>query len=160
VAEPALTIGLVILAFTFIPWLSQGQSAKGSIADRIRSGAAVLQKDMKGEVNKVVDVDKLSDKAQETLKELGEKAKALDLEKLGTQAVHFLQQDFACIVNEADAAEVYKKLGTRSGSIKFAPALLERSHTRAGEAALDSEEQFSALILGGDSKHFYATSPG
>ena len=37
VIEPAVTIGLVVLAFTFIPWLSSGQSAKGSIADRIRS---------------------------------------------------------------------------------------------------------------------------
>ena len=38
VIEPAVTIGLVVLAFTFIPWLSSGQAAKGSIADRIRSG--------------------------------------------------------------------------------------------------------------------------
>ncbi len=66
VADPALTIGLVILAFTFIPWLSSGKSAKGSIGDRIRSGAEVLEKDIKDEVEKVAD-----------------KAKALDIEKLG-----------------------------------------------------------------------------
>ena len=83
VTEPALTIGLVVLAFTFIPWLSSGQSAKGSIADRIRAGAEDLKKEMKGEVDKVVDVEKLGAQAQEKLKELGDKAKEFDVEKLG-----------------------------------------------------------------------------
>ena len=59
VAEPIVTIGLVVLAFMFVPWLSKGQSAKGSIAERIRSGAHDLKKEMKDEVDKVVDVDKL-----------------------------------------------------------------------------------------------------
>ncbi len=59
VAEPALTIGLVFLAFIFIPWLSRGQSARGSIAERIRSGSRDLKKDMKGEVDRYVNVDKL-----------------------------------------------------------------------------------------------------
>ena len=75
--EPAITIGLVILAFTFIPWLSSGSSAKGSIADRIRSEAETLKGEMKGEVGKVlekakaVDVEKLGAEAQEKLKGLG-----------------------------------------------------------------------------------------
>jgi hypothetical protein len=87
VVEPALTIGLVVLAFTFIPWLSKGQSAKGSsVADRIRSGARDLEKDMKGEVGKYVDVDKLGAQAQDKLKELGDKAKEFDVEKFGAQA--------------------------------------------------------------------------
>ena len=34
VAEPALTIVLVVLAFTFIPWLSRGQASSGGIAER------------------------------------------------------------------------------------------------------------------------------
>lgn len=85
VAEPALTIGLVVLAFTFIPWLSRGQSARGSIVDRIRSGARELKKDMKGEVDRAVDVDRLGARAQETLKELGDKAKGLDIDRLGAQ---------------------------------------------------------------------------
>ena len=59
VAEPVLTIGVVVLAFTFIPWLSRGQSAKGSIIDRVRSTAQDLKKDMRGQVDRVVDVDKL-----------------------------------------------------------------------------------------------------
>jgi hypothetical protein len=86
VAEPIVTIGLVVLAFTFIPWLATGQSAKGSIGERIRSGAQGLTKEMKGEVDKVVDVDKLGAQAQEKLKELGDKAKEIDLNKLGAQA--------------------------------------------------------------------------
>ncbi|MGP0069456.1 MAG: hypothetical protein ACLQGP_38400 [Isosphaeraceae bacterium] len=69
VVEPAITIGLVILAFTFIPWLSSGGSAKGSITDRVRSEAETLKGEMKGEVGKVL-----------------EKAKAVDVEKLGEQA--------------------------------------------------------------------------
>ncbi len=59
VAEPALTIGLVVLAFTFIPWLSRGRSAKASLIDRVRAGARDLKQDMKGEVDRVVDVEKL-----------------------------------------------------------------------------------------------------
>ena len=75
VAEPALTIGLVVLAFTFIPWLSRGQAANRTIPERIRSGAQDLQKDMKGEVDQYVDVNKLGAQAQEKFKELGVKAK-------------------------------------------------------------------------------------
>ena len=56
VVEPVVMIGLVILAFTFIPWLSgTGQTGTGNIAERVRSSVKVLQKDMKGEVNKTVD---------------------------------------------------------------------------------------------------------
>jgi hypothetical protein len=69
VIEPAITIGLVILAFTFIPWLSSGGSAKGSITDRVRSETESLGGEMKGQVDKVL-----------------EKAKAVDVEKLGAQA--------------------------------------------------------------------------
>ena len=43
VVEPAITIGLVVLAFTFIPWLSSGGSAKGSIADRVTLGGRDAQ---------------------------------------------------------------------------------------------------------------------
>ena len=86
VVEPALTIGLVVLAFTFIPWLSSGKSAEGTIAERIRSGAQALKKDMKGEVGRVVDVEQLGAQAQQKLKELGDKAKEFDVEKLGAQA--------------------------------------------------------------------------
>ena len=91
VIEPAVTIGLVVLAFTFIPWLSSGQSAQGSITDQIRSGARSLKKEMKGEVDKVVDVDKLGAQAQKALKDLGDKAQDLDAKKLGAQAQETLK---------------------------------------------------------------------
>ena len=91
VVEPAITIGLVILAFTFIPWLSSGASAKGSIADRLRSEAETLGGEMKGEVGKVLD-----------------KAKAVDIEKLGTQAQEKLNQ----------AQEKLKGLGSPDGPSK------------------------------------------
>ena len=92
VIEPAVTIGLVVLAFTFIPWLSSGQSAKGSLADRVRSGARTLKKDMKGQVDQVVDVERLGAQAQEKLKELGDKASDFDVKKLGAQAQETLKE--------------------------------------------------------------------
>ncbi len=36
--EPAITIVVVVAAFTYVPWLSGGKSAKGNIAERLRSG--------------------------------------------------------------------------------------------------------------------------
>jgi len=122
VLEPAVTIGLVILAFTFIPWLSSGQSAKGSIVDRVRSGAQALKQDMKGQVDQVVDVDKLGAQAQEKLKELGDKAKDFDIQKFGAQAQDKLRElgDKAKELDVkklgAQAQEKLKELGSRSSS--------------------------------------------
>jgi hypothetical protein len=92
VIEPALTIGLVVLAFIFIPWLSRGASAKGNLVGRIRAGAQGLKKDMKGEVDRYVDVEKLGAQAQENLKALGDKARGIDVSKLGAQAQDKLKQ--------------------------------------------------------------------
>jgi len=69
VIEPAVTIGLVVLAFAFIPWLSGGVEAKGTLRDRVRTTARALGKEMEGEVNEAV-----------------EKAKALDVKKFGDAA--------------------------------------------------------------------------
>ena len=87
VIEPVVTIGLVFLAFIFIPWLSAAQVADGSVADRIRSGAQALKEDMKGQVDQVVDVDKFGAQVQGKLKELGDKAKDVDLKQLGAQGM-------------------------------------------------------------------------
>jgi hypothetical protein len=92
VIEPAVTIALVVLAFTFIPWLSRDQVAGASIADRIRSEAKALKQDMRGQVDQVLDVEKLSTQAQEKLKNLGEMAKDADIEKLGAQAQEKIKQ--------------------------------------------------------------------
>jgi hypothetical protein len=82
VVEPILTIALVVLGFTFIPWLSGDRGGGGSLADRIRAGAKGLEKDIDGEVDVVVkkvgkiDVEKLGARALEKLegssKEKGE----------------------------------------------------------------------------------------
>ncbi len=55
VVEPVATVALVILAFTFIPWLSGGAAAKQKLGDRLRSSAESLENEMKGEVEKAVD---------------------------------------------------------------------------------------------------------
>jgi hypothetical protein len=92
VIEPVVTIALVLLAFTFIPWLSTGKASTASISDRLRSTAETLEKDIAGEVGKVTDkakdlnLDKLGAQAQEKLKGVVDKAKTIDLNKLGAQA--------------------------------------------------------------------------
>jgi hypothetical protein len=64
----------VILAFTFIPWLSSGGPATGGISERIRSTAESLEKDMEGEVGKMAEkakdfkLDELSSQAKSKLK--------------------------------------------------------------------------------------------
>jgi hypothetical protein len=133
VIEPAVTIVLVVLAFTFIPWLSSAQAAKGSIADRIRFGAQALKKDMKGEVDQVVDVDKLRAKMQGTLKELGEQAKDFDVKKLGAKAQEKLEElseqarDFDVKKLGAKAQEKLEELGSSSSGGPAKPGSTGRS---------------------------------
>jgi hypothetical protein len=76
VIEPVVTIGLVIVAFTFIPWLARG-STKGSITDRLENSAVSLKSEIKQEVSGLVksarqlDVEKLGETAQQKLNSLG-----------------------------------------------------------------------------------------
>ncbi len=74
VVEPALTIALVFLAFTFVPWLKGGGSSGGTVADRLRASATELETEIKGEVDKAVT-----------------KAERIDVKKLGTQVEARLQ---------------------------------------------------------------------
>lgn len=77
VIEPVLTIGLVIVAFTFIPWLATGQASRGNAVSRLRSGAKALGREMEGELKKTVeeveglDVKKLETQTRQTLKTIG-----------------------------------------------------------------------------------------
>lgn len=77
VAEPALTIVLVVLAFTFIPWLRTGEEPGGPLAERLRSSARELRQEMKGEIKGTVrkveqlDVDQLGKEARQKLETLG-----------------------------------------------------------------------------------------
>jgi hypothetical protein len=80
VGEPFVTIVLVFLGFTFIPWLSGSRLGRGSLPDRIRDGAAGLEKEIEGEVDSVVkkarkiDIEKLGEQAREKFKATGEPA--------------------------------------------------------------------------------------
>ncbi len=55
VAEPAATIALVFIAFTFVPWLSSGRSIRAPLADRIEQNAEDLENEMKGEVRELIE---------------------------------------------------------------------------------------------------------
>lgn len=72
VIEPAITIGLVVLAFTFIPSLSGGKKASGSVAERIREGASELEGDIRDEVSKSkkLDINSLGEKAKGELEDV------------------------------------------------------------------------------------------
>lgn len=77
VVEPILTIAAVVLAFTFIPWLSGGRSAGGNLADRLRAGATGLGKEIEGETHDLlgkarkIDVKGLGERARQKLEGLG-----------------------------------------------------------------------------------------
>jgi uncharacterized protein YjbJ (UPF0337 family) len=99
VIEPVVTIALVVVAFTFIPWLSKAKQSEGTITDRIRSTAESLKGEIQGEVGKVT-----------------EKAKGLDFNKLGDQA----QSKLKGVVDQAQ--EKFKGLEPPSGEPTRAPA--------------------------------------
>lgn len=54
VIEPILTIGIVFLAFTFIPWLS-GESQSADVVSRLTENAKGLKGEMKSKVGTIVD---------------------------------------------------------------------------------------------------------
>jgi hypothetical protein len=64
VLGPVATVGLVILAFTFIPWLRNPGASSGSVVDRVRQEAESLQQEMQGEVKLAVDKAKTLDARQ------------------------------------------------------------------------------------------------
>ncbi len=73
IIEPAITIGLVILAFTFIPWLTFGDAADETIRERVGSSASALGREIEGKVGSAVgkvdllDLEKLGDRAKSEL---------------------------------------------------------------------------------------------
>jgi hypothetical protein len=83
IAEPALTIAAVVIAW---PWISPTSTAKGNIAERIRQGAKDLKQDIRAKVGGAVDVDKLESQVQEQLKLIGDKAKEIDGSESSSQA--------------------------------------------------------------------------
>jgi hypothetical protein len=122
VAEPALTIVLVFLGFTFIPWLSGGGSSKGSISARLRSEAETLKGDIKGEVQRVV-----------------EKAKGLDVDKLGAQASK--QIDRLRTTPDDDAAAGDPKEGAAKSPDSAINKLIKDVGQRARETIDEAQKQ-------------------
>ena len=54
----ALTIGLVILAFFFFPWLSTGKTSTKGIAGRFNAGLEAIEKRTQSELDKARDIEK------------------------------------------------------------------------------------------------------
>ncbi len=71
VIEPIVTLGLVVLAFTFIPSLGMAQkSTSGTVTERIQAGAKDLGQGIQKEIP--VDTTGLGAKARGAVKNLGE----------------------------------------------------------------------------------------
>jgi hypothetical protein len=62
VAEPAMTIGLVALAFLFIPFLSTGKPSTKGVAGRINAGLDALEKRALGELDTARAIDEAQKK--------------------------------------------------------------------------------------------------
>jgi len=72
VIEPALTILLVVLAFTFLPSLSRTGRGSGTLGERVRRGARALENDMGAEISKAksLKLESVGENAQRGLKQL------------------------------------------------------------------------------------------
>jgi hypothetical protein len=85
VVTPILTIGLVFMAFTFIPSLRRDGhgTAAGGITSRLRHEAADLEKEMVGEVKKArtADVERLGRQAGEKLRDVGGQVNSIGREE-------------------------------------------------------------------------------
>ncbi|MFO0960954.1 MAG: hypothetical protein U0800_26535 [Isosphaeraceae bacterium] len=63
---PALTIGLVVVAFAFLPFLNGGKKTEGSVADRLKAGASSLETKIQGKLGDP-DLGRLKEDAQGVL---------------------------------------------------------------------------------------------
>jgi len=72
VVQPTVTIGLVFLAFSFVPGLAKGDKDGGPSLDRLKAGVTDLSKEMRSGIANVDvhDLNKLRDQARETLREV------------------------------------------------------------------------------------------
>jgi len=76
VVEPLATIAAIVVAFTFIPWLSSGKRAGASLVDRLNTNARSLREDIKGELRKTaaqvknLDIEKIGEGAEKKLDKL------------------------------------------------------------------------------------------
>lgn len=63
---PALTIGLIILAFAFLPFLNGGKKPEGSVTDKLKAGASSLESKIQGKLDNP-DLGKLKGEAREAI---------------------------------------------------------------------------------------------
>ena len=68
-------------------------------------------------------------------------------------AVNLFQQRLTGTINKADPTEVDIEFFRWGSSAQFTPAVLERGDGFSGQAALDGEENLTALLLSAYSKH-------
>ncbi len=71
VVGPIFWVGLVVLAFAFVPWLRSGKS-DASVAEKLKSSVGTLKGEMKGQLDKA-GVDQISRGAQGALNEAKER---------------------------------------------------------------------------------------
>jgi hypothetical protein len=55
IAEPIVTTAVVILAFSFVPWLAGSGARAGSVTERLRAGARDIKQEVQSELDSVVD---------------------------------------------------------------------------------------------------------
>jgi hypothetical protein len=121
VIEPVVTIGLVVLAFTFIPWLSAGETKGEPLTQRLRDTAKGLRKEMAGELESTVD-----------------QAKNLDVEKLGAEA----REKLRTIGTGPDGAGAVPPTGATGPSSKDAiGGLIKDVGKRVRETVNESQKQ-------------------
>jgi membrane protein implicated in regulation of membrane protease activity len=79
VVGPIATIGLVVLAFSLIPWLRPGGKAEGTVQERLQTGAAELKSGIRGKLEQApdvnVDVEGLRSRAQDAARSLEERVR-------------------------------------------------------------------------------------
>jgi hypothetical protein len=121
VVEPVAIIAMVVVAFTFVPWLSRGGSTEGTIAQRLESNAQDLGHEMKAKLNSTV-----------------EEAKTLELDKLGSQAREKLKS-LGSVSDGVPANEVSSGEARPSAESKIG-GLIKDVGTRARETIKESED--------------------
>jgi hypothetical protein len=75
-----VTVGLVVAAFAFVPWLSTSDAPKGDVGARLESGVAGLRKGMESKVGPLpkVDVSGIKNEVSDLKQRAGSAARELE----------------------------------------------------------------------------------
>src|SRR4029077_20813865 len=74
-------------------------------------------------------------------------------DQLAATPVHFFEQRFARIIDEAHTAQVNEKFPPWRGGVKCPPALLERDDPLPCQASFHTQDSLATLVFCGNSKH-------